>query len=113
MIQENFPGPVPDALKLSSRVGMAAVPQQTPRAVTSAPPSSVTLPPTVAEMVVISIASSVVRTGRVGSFTQLLMSSVPVRIDAIRNNPGSFLLPDIIFILLELLTKRIIYLISI
>ena len=44
-------------------VGFAVVAQQTPRAVTVAPPSAVTLPPLAAVAVVIAIAAVVVTVG--------------------------------------------------
>ena len=44
-------------------VGFCEVPQQTPRAVMVAPPSEVTLPPQVAEELVMSLIGSVVTVG--------------------------------------------------
>jgi hypothetical protein len=45
----NVPVPVPSVVFESVIVGFAAVPQQTPRAVTADVPSEVTFPPEVAE----------------------------------------------------------------
>ncbi len=49
-------------------VGFVAVPQQTPLAVTSAPPSEVMFPPEVAAVVVIPLIAVVVSVGISGSF---------------------------------------------
>jgi hypothetical protein len=59
-------------------VGFAEVPQQTPLAVTSAPPSSVTLPPDTAVVVVSPVTAVVVTTG-ISSFLQLLRVATPAR----------------------------------
>jgi hypothetical protein len=53
-----LPVPIPLAVILLAVVGAVEVPQQTPRAVTLAPPSEVIFPPAVA--VVVAIADGVV-----------------------------------------------------
>ncbi len=55
-----LPIPVPFSVLLSATVGLADVLQQTPRAVTDAAPSNVTLPPEPAVEVVIEDAGVVV-----------------------------------------------------
>lgn len=59
------PNPAPSFVLLLSIVGFVAVFQHTPLAVTDAPPSLVTLPPLVADVAVIPLASSVVTVGRI------------------------------------------------
>ena len=60
----NVPVPVPSlVLVVSAVVGLALVPQHTPRAVTVLPPWSVILPPEVAVVVVMTDASLVERVG--------------------------------------------------
>ncbi len=59
----NTPEPLPSVVLELPVVGFDDVLQHTPRAVTFAPPLSVMFPPLVAELVVISIISSVVKTG--------------------------------------------------
>jgi hypothetical protein len=58
--------------------GFVAVPQHTPRAVTSAPPSSVILPPDEAEVVVMLLIVVVVRVGML-VFLQLVNAATPAR----------------------------------
>ena len=58
-----FPVPVPSVVWLSDMVGLAEVLQQTPRAVTAAPPASVTLPPLDAVIEVILETAVVVTVG--------------------------------------------------
>ncbi len=60
MAEENAPVPLPSDVVLSAVVGFALVLQQTPRAVTAAPPSDVTLPPLVAVVDVILDATDVI-----------------------------------------------------
>ena len=69
--------PVPSSVLLSLMVGFWLLLQQTPRAVTLAPPSSVICPPDVAVVWVISVISAVDRIGillLLSSFLQLLKS---------------------------------------
>jgi len=63
--ETNVPVPVPSLVWLSAVVGLIAVLQQTPRAVTAAPPSEVTFPPDVADVVVRSEMGVVVKVGPV------------------------------------------------
>jgi len=58
-----LPVPVPSVVRLSLIVGEEDVPQHTPFAVTSAPPSDVTLPPPVAVVVAMDVISVVVNVG--------------------------------------------------
>jgi hypothetical protein len=59
----NAPVPVPLVVLLSAVVGSAEVLQQTPRAVTLAPPSEVTFPPPDAVVEVIDVIVAVVTVG--------------------------------------------------
>jgi hypothetical protein len=59
----NVPVPDPSVVWLSATVGLADVLQQTPRAVTDAPPSEVTLPPPDAVVEVIEVIVAVVTVG--------------------------------------------------
>jgi len=63
MLLVNVPVPVPSVVWLPVVVGFVEVLQHTPRAVTVAPPSEVTLPPLVAVVWVISLAAVVVTVG--------------------------------------------------
>ena len=65
MLLVNVPVPVPSVVWLPVMVGLCEVLQQTPRAVTVAPPSAVTLPPQDAEEVVMEVTFPVVTEGRV------------------------------------------------
>ena len=58
-----LPVPVPSVVLELLRVGASVVAQQTPLAVTAAPPSEEILPPETAELSVIDEAAVVVRTG--------------------------------------------------
>ena len=59
-----IPMPVPSIVLVDkAMVGFAAVLQQTPRAVTVAPPLLVTLPPLVAVVIAIAVAAVVVTVG--------------------------------------------------
>jgi hypothetical protein len=58
-------------------VGLAVVPQHTPRAVTAAPPSFEITPPVVPELTVIFVTALVVKVGITGSFLQLLIIIIP------------------------------------
>ena len=62
------PVPVPLVVEEPVIVGFAEIPQHTPLATTSAPPSEVTSPPDAALVVVISEMATVVTTGISGSF---------------------------------------------
>jgi len=61
----NIPDPVPSLVWLSAVVGLIAVLQQTPRAVTATPPSEVTFPPDVADVAVRPEMGVVVKVGAV------------------------------------------------
>ena len=62
----NVPVAIPSVvLVLNAIVGLAEVPQQTPRAVTAAPPSLVILPPLVAVVEVRADTAVVVSTGKI------------------------------------------------
>lgn len=61
----NPPDPEPLAVILSEVVGLDDVLQQTPLAVTGAPPSEVTFPPLVAVACVMLVAVSVVTVGNI------------------------------------------------
>jgi hypothetical protein len=60
----NDPGPVPSFVQVLDVVGLTDVLQQTPLAVTDAPPSDVTLPPLAAATCVIPVGVVVVTVGR-------------------------------------------------
>ena len=85
MLLVKLPVPAPSEVMLSVMVGVALVLQQTPRAVTVAPPSEVTLPPPIAVVCVIPFTAVVVNTAETvtgtstSAFLQLLVS--------IRTNP--------------------------
>jgi hypothetical protein len=69
-----------------------AVPQQTPLAVTSAPPSFEIEPPLVIEFTVIFVAGLVVRIGKDGSFLQLLINAnMQIIVNADNNNLSLFM----------------------
>ena len=63
MLLEKEPPPVPLVVWLLFIVGLVLVLQQTPRAVTEAPPVAVTLPPLVADVVVMFETAVVVTVG--------------------------------------------------
>ena len=56
--------PVPLIVRLPVATGFGVVLQQTPRAVTVAPPSAVTLPPPAAVMEVIAVSDEVITVGK-------------------------------------------------
>jgi hypothetical protein len=62
----NAPVPEKSLVHESGKVGFGDVPQQTPRAVTVAPPSAVTLPPVNAVVCVIALIAAVVTVGVAG-----------------------------------------------
>jgi len=64
---ENAPIPEPSVVLVLAVVGLEVVFQQTPRAVTAAPPSDEMLPPLVAVVLVIEDAAVVVRVGTTGA----------------------------------------------
>lgn len=72
-----LPAPVPSDVWESPTVGFEAVPQQTPRAVTVAPPSFDIKPPPVTDVVVIFVKAAVVRVGITSSFLQLFIIAIP------------------------------------
>ena len=63
MLLVNTPVPVKSVVLLFAVVGEAVVLQQTPRAVTAAPPSVEIVPPLLAVMLVMALAAVVVRVG--------------------------------------------------
>jgi hypothetical protein len=63
----NSPVPVPSVVQVPPTVGFADVLQQTPLAVTSAPPSEVMLPPPVADVLVILEMAVVTTVGRIST----------------------------------------------
>ena len=65
MLLVKIPVPVPLLVVLSDVVGLVVVDQQTPLAVTVAPPSFVTLPPDTADVDVIELTGVVVTVGRI------------------------------------------------
>ena len=60
----NMPRPVPSVVWLPVVIGPGVVLQQTPRAVTVAPPSALTLPPLAEVVVVIAVTAVVVTVGK-------------------------------------------------
>ena len=60
----NAPVPVPLDVQVPPTTGLAVVAQQTPLALTDAPPSAVTLPPEVAPEEVTPVTAAVVTVGR-------------------------------------------------
>ena len=67
MEQLNEPVPVPALVWLPEVVGLADVPQHTPRSLTAAPPSEVTSPPETADVLVMPVTSVVLTTGAAAS----------------------------------------------
>jgi hypothetical protein len=67
MLLVKIPGPAPVLVVLSDVVGLGLVDQQTPLAVTAAPPSLVTFPPETAEVAVIELTAVVVTVGNMAS----------------------------------------------
>ena len=64
MIEENVPVPVPSVVFVDKlMVGFCSLLHTTPRAVTSAPPSFVTVPPDTAELLVMEVTEVVDRMG--------------------------------------------------
>ena len=57
--------PVPFAVQLFAVLGLVDMPQQTPLAVTEAPPSAVTVPPPLAVVAVMEVIAVVVTVGTV------------------------------------------------
>jgi hypothetical protein len=71
MLLVKEPVPVPSLVLLEPVDGFCEVPQQTPRAVTSDPPSLVIFPPASAAVWVIPVMLPVVKAGNVGCFSLL------------------------------------------
>ena len=71
MVSLKAPNPEPIIKLLFANVGFCVVDQQTPRAVTGAPPSLVAFPPTIAELKVIFVAFMVVRVGKAAPVTKV------------------------------------------
>jgi hypothetical protein len=67
MLLVKLPAPVPSVVLLLAVVGLAVALQQTPRAVTDAPPSLVIFPPLVAVVVVIKVIAVVERVGTIAT----------------------------------------------
>ena len=57
------PTPAPLVVQLPPTAGLAVAAQQTPLAVTAAPPSVVTVPPDVAPVVIIAVTAAVLTAG--------------------------------------------------
>ena len=69
----NVPVPVPSVVWFPVATGFGDVLQQTPRAVTVAPPSVLILPPLEAVVEVIEVTTVVVKVGKfVGPFSRLI-----------------------------------------
>ena len=64
MLLANAPAPVPSVVWFPVTTGLGEVLQQTPRAVTVAPPSLLMLPPLAAVVEVIEVTAVVVRVGK-------------------------------------------------
>ena len=77
MLLVKLPVPVPSLVLLLAVVGFWLVLQQTPRAVTVAPPSEVTFPPLVAVVWVIFEAAVVEITGRVTAVAVIKLTWLP------------------------------------
>jgi len=78
MALANIPVPVPSVVWLAVISGFAVMLQQTPRAVTVAPPSVTTLPPPVAVVMVIADKDVVVTVGNaVDVLVVVKLSSLP------------------------------------
>ena len=70
----NVPVPVPFVVWLPVTTGLGNVLQQTPRAVTAAPPSVLILPPLAAVVDVMEVTDVVVMTGKVAIMPGVLIS---------------------------------------
>jgi hypothetical protein len=73
-------------------VGVLEVLQQTPLAVTSAPPLLVMLPPEVPDVSAIFVIALVVKTGNSGSFLQLSIIAIPNNRQTKTKNLDGFLM---------------------
>ena len=78
MLLVKLPVPVPSVVWLSLTVGFCEVLQQTPRAVTEAPPPEVTFPPQLTEVVPIFVTLFVVTVGA-RELTITVIEAVPVQ----------------------------------
>ena len=67
MLLAKLPVPAPSEVEAFAVVGAALVPHTTPRAVTAAPPSEVTVPPEAAEVWVIAEVVARVTDGKMGA----------------------------------------------
>ena len=75
MVLVNMPVPLPSVVLVAkAMVGLAVVLQQTPRAVTFAPPLLVMFPPLVAVVAVIDVTGALVRVGNVATIFSGLSS---------------------------------------
>ncbi len=72
MLLAKLPVPVPSEVLSSAVVGLAAVLQQTPLAVTAAPPSEVTFPPLELPVAVIEDTAVVVTVGVLKAVVKLI-----------------------------------------
>ena len=78
IVMENEPVPVPLLAQVANAVvGFAVVSQQTPRVVTDAPPSDVTLPPLAAELIVMPLIMVVRTVGATGAASVVNGTSLP------------------------------------
>jgi hypothetical protein len=73
----NEPVPVPSLVQVPPTTGLADVLQQTPLAVTDAPPSDVILPPLEAADCVIPVIADVVIVGAIGAANVVNCTSLP------------------------------------
>ena len=69
-----IPVPVPSVVFRFDVVGLAVVPQHTPRAITAAPPSVAMFPPLVADVAAIAETAVVVRVGSVDLVEKVISS---------------------------------------
>jgi hypothetical protein len=77
MLLVKLPVPLPSVVWLPAVVGLADVDQQTPKAVTAAPPSLLTVPPEAAEVAVMLDAAVVVTVGKTGATPVVKVRSSP------------------------------------
>ena len=78
MLLAKEPVPDPSVVLELAVVGLAEEPQHTPRAVTAAPPSDVTVPPPTAPMAVLDPTAAVVTVGGRQTFiTVVVLSAFP------------------------------------
>ena len=83
MLLVKLPVPLPSVVWLSAVVGFCEVLQHTPRAVTVAPPSEVTLPPQVAEVSVTLLTAAVVTEGTCAEAVVVKLTSLRYDVPAL------------------------------